>query len=180
MKFTHFILSVLAFIGFALGATLPKLMALPPAVSLVVGVAAFVSGAAFLLLVRPILLTAGKQMMTAGQVRPGLFILLLMFGAITLTTFAASNINNSFTSLILRPSGTRTSDTNGLVRLSSANESNYFAITTNLDFVFFTANGAFTGRTHSAIVTNINDTATRSTNAWKSGVFVSTNGVIPL
>lgn len=130
-----------------------------------------------------VLLTANRQRIVgafeafrAGQLKVGVFALLLFTGVLGLQAY--QNIEDSITSLVIRPSGARTSDTNGLIRLYSANESNFFAITTNLDFVFFTANGAFTGRTHSQIFTNINDTSTRSTNSWKSGVLVSTNGVI--
>lgn len=176
MSITRFIFSVLAFIGFAAFSILPKLLAAPAPVAIVSGVTAFLCGLAFVLLIRPVLLTATRNLAASGQVRPGIFVLLLMSLAIGIN--AASNIENSITSLVIRPSGTRLSDTNGLIRLYSANESNYFAITTNLDFVFFTPNGAFTGRTHSQIFTNINDTSSRSTSSWKSGILVGTNGVI--
>jgi hypothetical protein len=115
----------------------------------------------------------------SGQVKMGTFALVLF--CCTFAGFAAPFVQDQITSLVIRPAtGYRTSDTNGLIRLFSANETNFFAITTNLDFVFSLPNGVFTGLTQSRITTNINDTATRGTNAFKSGILLSTNGVVPL
>jgi hypothetical protein len=86
---------------------------------------------------------------------------------------AAQFIQRQITSRIIRPAGTRASDSNGLVRLYSANESNWFAIDTNLDFIWFTPTGSRTGQT--ILTVNSNVAGGLWTNTYRSGALVRTN-----
>jgi hypothetical protein len=148
----------------------------PPTVSAVVSLFAIVSALVVAVIYRSeIVATLSFEKFTAGQMRVGIFALICFL--VSSVGYSAANIQDRITSLVIRPSGTRNSDTNGLIRLYSANESNFFAITTNLDFVFSTPNGVFTGITASRIFTN--EASARVTNSSKSGLLMSTNGVQP-
>lgn len=160
-------LTVLAFILALVTELALKVFSIPP----IVAAFAFLLSAFIVLAANRSRIVCAFESFRNGQVKTGVFALLLFIA--TLGVFAAGNIEDAITSLVMRPSGTRTSDTNGLIRLYSANESNFYAILTNLQHVQFGATGARTGVTATVVVSNVaNGVITQS---FFNGLLVSTN-----
>jgi hypothetical protein len=100
----------------------------------------------------------------------GIVCLLAVSGAV-----AAPNVARLFTSIIIRPDvGGDASATNGVLRTYHANRTNYFQISTNGDFVFYTASGTYTGFSGTVVMTNANGGGFR-TNTYHGGFLVRTN-----
>ncbi len=108
----------------------------------------------------------------AGQLKAGVFALLLFAGVFGIQAY--QNIEDQITSLVIRPSGARTSDTNGLIRLYSANESNFLYFNTNLSPIIFGGQGSMTGITASLVCTQAGGIVLTAN--FVNGLLVTTNG----
>lgn len=163
------ILIVSLFLALAsfIGGLVARALDLPPAY----GAVAFVFTTLAILVPNRQRISSAFDSFRSGQIRTGVCIMLL-FAAVS-SVLAAANIEDSITSLIVRPSGTRTSDTNGMIRLYSANESNFWAVLTNLQQVKFTPTGLRTGYTGKVIGQYTNGTTW--TNMVEDGIVTATN-----
>ncbi len=106
------------------------------------------------------------------------FLLMLVLGFIA-SAFAAPNVSKLLTSLVIRPDiGADSSATNGVLRLYSANKSNYMMIGTNGELIFFTVSGNYTGWNGAFMATNAGGIS--QSNTVFNGVIVKTNGTAPV
>lgn len=105
---------------------------------------------------------------------------LVLIGFFVATAFAAPRVERFFTSLIITPDiqADEQGGTNGVLRLYSANRTNWMMLGTNGEIIFGGLFGTLTGWNGAIMATNAGGIS--QSNTVYNGLIVRTNGFVPI